>query len=331
MSTKNNPRKLEIRKTGLKVQRRRYAERTTERPEPRRIRRRRWPGEMVSSGGKDLTDSSGEPSPVLMKSPTVWSAPQPVLENNSGDLLSQQTSVRKVASLILFTFPPGVLMGYWFVAIIFFWRNRRFLCCTEYCETVMYKFTCVRAPPRKSSVKSALSFVTVSRRTSSFDSRRQSVPYEPSQKKDLEKQFEEDRLYFLKFGRDPACDSSMGDVDQFVDIPSMPKKEWLERRLKWWLQKDRYRSLAGIFTDPNSPPEPPTGSGKAYGRRLKSEISDFTSVSQPRGSSRNNRPLAGMNRNVRGSGRQEDPTETTMSESSYGESETSGDQSEFEA
>lgn len=111
----------------------------------------------------------------------------------------------------------------------------------------------------------------------------------------------------------------------------MPKKEWLERRLKWWLQKDRYRSLAGIFTDPNSPPDPPTGSDKAYGRRLKSEISDFTSVSQPRGSSGNNRPLAGMNRNVRGSGRQEDPTETTMSESSYGESETSGEQSEIEA
>ena len=218
-------------------------------------------------------------------------------------------------------------MGYWFVAIIFFWRNRRFLCCTECCETAMYKITCVRAPPRKSNMKSTLSLVTVSRRSSEYNNRRQTVPYEPSRDKSLEKQFEEDRGYFLKFGRDPSGDSS--DVDQFVDIPSMPKKEWLERRLKWWIQKDRYRSLAGIFTDPNSPPDPPTGGG-----RLKSEISDFTSVSQTRGSSRNNRiqaayrEKAGVKRNVR---KQEDPTETTMSESSFGESETSGEQSEFEA
>lgn len=176
-------------------------------------------------------------------------------------------------------------------------------------------------------MKSTLSLVTVSRRSSEYNNRRQTVPYEPSRDKSLEKQFEEDRGYFLKFGRDPSGDSS--DVDQFVDIPSMPKKEWLERRLKWWIQKDRYRSLAGIFTDPNSPPDPPTGGG-----RLKSEISDFTSVSQTRGSSRNNRiqaayrEKAGGKRNVR---KQEDPTETTMSESSFGESETSGEQSEFEA
>ena len=203
----------------------------------------------------------------------------------------------------------------------------------------MSKFTGLGTPSPKKP-KPRLSLVNVSERGSVVE--HQPSLNDPSDRKLLEQQFDEDRRYFLQYGKDPACSSSVDDVVQFKDNSNLSKKAWLRERLKWWLQKDRYRSLSGMFTDPSGPPDvsPPASYDKHDG--LKSEVSEFTSVSQLRPSREKTAGTSSsvkaklrkkfLRTNSREAAREEMSEATSASGSSYtlGGSESSADASEFE-
>ncbi|KAK7089336.1 uncharacterized protein [Littorina saxatilis] len=205
---------------------------------------------------------------------------------SSDSLLAQQTTFTKVSILILMTFPPGVFLGYLTIAVIFILRYRRCLCCLEGCEGACNRMLHLERRPQHNYLP-RLSQVQISARHVYIPRRKPSMAYQEDRKL-LVSQFEEDRKEFQRTGIDPQVDTD--DLQDFKDSPSMTRKEWLRKRLQWWLGNDRRRALTGYHTDPNGPPEEFTPQAinwkdpnkKHHHHGVKTSSSDFTSVSMTR-------------------------------------------------
>lgn len=320
ISTRNSRRSRKIREARFKVRQRRHSERTIRWRKGKSRRRTAQHNEIAD--GINITGTAGttrvKSRPRYRRQlstvppETVTDSVSPISAKGTFDDATQ--SAAAVTLLILITFPPGVLVGYLVVVIIFCIRNKRCLCCTEGCEVVATKLFGLRNPRSFRRRKPGMSLATVSERGESDSALRRGFP-DPTSRQVLEEQFEQDRRFFQQFGKDPFYSSNVDDLDSFRNSPTLAKKEWLRNQLKLWIQKDRRRCLSGQFTDPNGPPDtsPRTSTDGNGTGTVKSVASDFTSVSQ----SHNPRDIAASKPSVKDTIRKLLPV--TQKETSEGE------------
>ncbi|KAL8581965.1 hypothetical protein ACOMHN_027947 [Nucella lapillus] len=185
--------------------------------------------------------------------------------------LDLPTDLTKVLLLIAYIFPAGMFTGYAVISIIFYSRHKRVLCCTSRCEEVVAKCLPGDDYPVIFSQVPNLADMQVSRRHEVMVEDETGRPNIAS----LLRQFQLDRQYYQRCGRDRATGEVVGTFEKFEDDTTLTKPEWLKKRMLWWLSNERLRSLKGLYSDP-------------YSNAKESIVpdkwsADFTSVSQQQG------------------------------------------------